>query len=283
MAENIIISDQGKLKKVKESISKDGPKKLHVLTDFDRTLTKAFVNGESVPSLISILRDGNYLSSDYAKKANALYDKYHPIEIDSEISLEDKKKAMREWWITHFDLLIKSGLNKKDLGKVAESSNIQFRRGATDFIDFLHERDIPLVIISSSGLGGDVIAMYFAKHDKLYGNIYIVSNSYEWDENGKAIGVKEPIIHTMNKEEAEIKNLPFFDAIKSRQNVILLGDSLGDVGMAKGLNCDNLIKVGFLNENAEENLEQYKKNYDIVILNDAPMNGVNALLKELVK
>ena len=283
MKENIVILNPEKLEELKKIISEEEPEKLHILADFDRTLTKAFVNGKSTPSLVSILRDGNYLTPDYAEKAHALYAKYHPVEIDPEISLEEKKKAMREWWTTHFNLLIKSGLNKKDLEKAIASGKIRFREGALDFIDFLHNHNIPLIIMSSSGLGGDIIAMRLKKEGKLYDNVFIVSNSYEWDEKGNAIGVKEPIIHGMNKDETAIQNFPVFNIVKNKKNVILLGDGLGDIGMIKGFDYDNLIKIGFLNENVEENLEQYKKSYDVLILNDFSMDYVNELLKEIIK
>ena len=284
MTENIVISNLKKFKKLKKLISKAGAENLHILTDFDRTLTTAFVDGKSVPSLISILRDGNYLTPDYAEKAHILYAKYRPIESNPKISLEKKKKAMREWWIAHFNLLIKSGLNKKDLEKIIKFGNIRFRQGVLDFIDLLHVYNIPLVVMSSCGLGSDAVAMYFSDKNKLYDNIYIISNSYEWDENGNAIGYKEPIIHAMNKDETVIQNFPVvFETIKNRRNVILLGDSLGDIGMVKGFDYDNLIKIGFLNENLENLLEEYKKIYDVLILNDGSMDYVNILLKEIIK
>ena len=103
---NVIISNQKRLDKLKETISKAGLEKIHVISDFDRTLTTAFVDGKKIPSLTSVLRDGNYLTSDYAKKAHTFYAKYHPIEIDPKIPWEEKKKAMYEWWTTHFDLLM---------------------------------------------------------------------------------------------------------------------------------------------------------------------------------
>ena len=299
MEKNIVIPNPGELEKTKKAISEDGAEKLHVLADFDRTLTTAFVNGESIPSLISVLRDGNYLTTDYAQKAKELYAKYHQIEIDSKIPPEQKKKAMEEWWTTHFDLLIKSGLNKKDLESVVETGKVKFRDGFADFIDFLKARNIPLVIMSSSGLGGDTISMYLEREGKLgdelrssspsanarvYDNIYIISNSYEWDENGSAIAVKEPIIHLMNKDETAVQDFPVvFDTIKNRRNVLLLGDNLEDIGMVTGFDYDNLIKIGFLNENIEENLEQYKRNFDVVILNDSSLNYINGLLKEIIK
>jgi len=63
----------------------------------------------------------------------------------------------------------------------------------------------------------------------------------------------------------------------------LLGDNLEDIGMVDGFEYDNLLKIGFLNENIEENLENYKKAFDIVILNDGSMEFVNNLLKEIIK
>lgn len=284
MKENIVISNPEKLEKSKKAISKSGAEKLHVIADFDRTLTYAFVSGQKVPSIISILyRNGEYLGDDYAKEAQALFDKYHPIEIDLKIPIEEKKKVMKEWWITHFNLLIKLGLSKKHLEKVVESRKMRFRDGFGEFIDFLRTHNIPLVIMSSGGLGGDAISMCLEKEEKLYDNIHIISNSYEWDEAGYAIAVKQPIIHVMNKDETAIQDFPVFDEIKDRKNVLLLGDSLGDVGMIKGFDYDNLIKIGFLNENVEENLEHYKRNYDVIILNDSSMNFINGLLKEMIK
>jgi 5'-nucleotidase len=81
-----------------------------------------------------------------------------------------------------------------------------------------------------------------------------------------------------------IKDYPaVFEIVKNRKNVLLLGDGLGDIGMIMGFNYDNLIKIGFLNEEVEKCLEEYKNNYDIVILNDSDMNFVNELLKDLIK
>jgi len=124
--------------------------------------------------------------------------------------------------------------------------------------------------------------MFLEKEKKLYPNVYIISNSFKWDEKGRAIGVKKPIIHSMNKDETVIKNFPFYKKLMKRKNVILLGDNLEDIGMIEGFDYDNLIRIGFLNENIEINLNEYKKTYDILILHDSSLNFINALLKEIV-
>ena len=245
----VIIVDEKDFGIKKKRISEGGKRKLHVFTDFDRTLTKAFVDGEETPSIISELRKGDYISKEYVIKAQELADTYRLIEFNPHISLEEKKKPMHEWWSKHFELLIESGLNKKHIKQIIDNGKIQFREDATGFLDLLYKNNIPLVIISSSGLGEDSISMFLYKEGRMYPNIYIVSNKYIWDEDGNAIGIKKPIIHVMNKNETVLKDYSFFSKIKDRKNVLLLGDSLGDVEMIHGFDYDNLLKIGFLNEN----------------------------------
>lgn len=298
MEESIVISNPEGLEKTKKAISKDGAEKLHVLADFDRTLTTAFVDGKSTPSLMAIIRDGNYLTPEYAKAAQELYIKYHPFEIDPKISLTEKKKAMEDWWMSHFDLLIKLGFKKSDIERAVNSGKIKLREGAGDFLNFLRSRRIPLVIMSSSGIGCDAIPMFFKKEGKLgdelrssspsanarvYDNVFIISNSIQWDKNGRAMAINLPIIHSMNKDDMMACDFPVFEAIKDRRNVLLLGDVIGDVGMVEGFGYDNLLKIGFLNENVEENLEQYKNSFDVVLMNDSSLNYINELLKEIIK
>ena len=127
MAKNIIIPDNKKLNALKKKISGKGANGLHVLADFDKTLTTAFVDGNKVQSTVAILRNEGYLTPDYPGKAQKLFEKYHPIEINPNIPLREKKKAMQGWWTSHFELLIRSGLNKSDLEKIIESGKIKLR------------------------------------------------------------------------------------------------------------------------------------------------------------
>jgi len=267
--------------KVIDNINKGGPEKLHVLADFDRTLTKAYVNGKIVDSLISILRIYNYLTPEYSQKSEKLFKKYYPIEISQNISRKVKKRAMQEWWTKHLNLLIQSGLSKNEIKKAMFSGKVKLRKGATEFFRLLNKENIPLIIMSSTGLGSNAIKWYLQKEKILTNNTYIISNEFEWDNNGRAIGFKSPIIHTMNKNETIIKKFPIYKKIKDRKNVILLGDSPADVDMIAGFEYNNLIKIGFLNEKIRKNIKIYKKSFDVVILNDGPMDYINKLIKKL--
>ena len=277
--ENIIINDKNKFEEKKEKILQQGRDKFHVLADFDLTLTKANVDGIKTQAIMKYLRNGNYLTSDYVKKANELYEKYHPIEIDPSISKEDKIKKMKEWWETHFDLMAKTGLDKKILEKLVNDVKLEFREGVKDFLGFLNKNDVPLVIISSSGIGS-VIPMYLKREGLMYDNISIVANLFEFDKNGVMVSVKKPIIHSMNKYEITLHDLPIYNELEKRKNVMLLGDSLGDLGMIEGFKYNNLISIGFLNEKVEENLRIYKNKFDVVVTNDGKLDFVNEVMKE---
>jgi hypothetical protein len=60
---------------------------------------------------------------------------------------------------------------------------------------------------------------------------------------------KGELIHIYNKREGALLNTGHFQELKSRHNVLLLGDSLGDLTMADGVHSmENILKIGFLND-----------------------------------
>jgi len=281
MVGDIIISNKNSLEKIKKKILEEGKEKFHVIADFDRTLTKAFVEGQKTPTVIAQVRNGNYLTKDYAPKAHTLFDKYHPIEIDTNIDDKEKNEKMHEWWMKHFELLVECGFNKKVIKEIVAKGGIEFREGALKLIDILHEKNIPLVIMSAGP--GDMIIEYLKKEGRLYDNVHVVANFYDFNEKGIAVKVREPIIHSVNKHETEVKGLPIYEDLVKRKNVLLLGDGLGDLGMIEGFPYENVIKIGFLNYNIEESLDKFKENFDVVITNDESMEYITKLLKEVLK
>ncbi len=283
--QNIIIPNKDKFENLKARFKKSGKARIHVLADFDRTLTKAFYNSEKASSIISYLRKekGKYLTEDYAERAQALFDKYHPIEIDADVSQDEKDKKMYEWWKAHKELLVECGLDKQTIiecvGDMIKEDALDFRKGVNDFFNFLEKNKIPLIIITSSL--GDLVREFMKQKGELIKTVHIIGNNFKFDENGKAVGF-EKIVHVFNKNEFSTKGLKVHEELLKRKNVILLGDSLGDLGMVEGFEYDNIINIGFLNENVEENLEEYKNNFDVVILGDGDFGFVNELMGEIV-
>lgn len=276
--ENIIIPKENNFEEIKNKFYAQGLGSLHVIADFDNTLTKAFIAGEKTQSIIAQLREKNYLSEDYIKKAKELFETYHPYEKDPTITEETRKAKMREWWTLHFSILIKEGLSKKDLRKIIKSKTIELREGYKEFFNLLNKQGIPLIIMSASGIG-DIIKMYLEENKVNYDNVYIITNKFEWDENEIAKDFKEPIIHSANKEEHTLDNLPIYYELLNRKNVLLLGDSKNDTKMAEGFPYKNIIKIGFLNDKVEELLEYYENNYDVIITDDGSLDFINNFLK----
>ena len=72
------------------------------------------------------------------------------------------------------------------------------------------------------------------------------------------------------------------DLAVERNNCILLGDNIGDLGMASCLDSiDNIITVGFLNDNIEARISEYMDAFDVVILDDGSMDWILDLFAKL--
>ena len=230
---DIIIVDEKKFENLKKRFREEGPDKIHVLADFDRTLTEAFVNEERASTVIAQIRNGKYLTENYPKDAQNLFDHYHPIEKDNNISKEVKNKLMHEWWRKHFDLLVASGMNKEVMKDIISKKNLVLRDGVLNFLDDLNSLSIPLVIMSAGP--GDMIIEHLKDEGKLYDveqtsafkprfeseglgdNIHIIANLFKFNNKGIAIGIEEPIIHSMNKHEIEIKDSTFYKKLLKRK------------------------------------------------------------------
>lgn len=266
-----------------QEIKRKGVESLHLITDFDMTLTKYIDPRTGKRSLSShgVLGVSTLPSIEFKKVQQDLYDKYYPIERDTTISNLEKAKYMAEWTQLANDAIAEAGFSKGDLSKMVNEIEITFRKGAHEFIQSCISNKIP-VLIFSAGLG-DIINELLVKHNFNLEIVHIVSNMMIFNENDKCIGFKEPLVHVLNKNETNIKNTIYYSEIKSKENVILLGDSKGDPFMSQGLQHSVELKIGYLNHDVEELLDDYLELYDVVLLDDPPMDFINGLLKLVVE
>ncbi|MFP4567497.1 MAG: hypothetical protein ACLFN8_00990 [Candidatus Woesearchaeota archaeon] len=276
---NIYFKDEVLLKDKLDKIKSRGFSKLHVVSDFDRTLTKCFISGKKIPSAIGLIREGGYLSEDYPSRAFALYNKYNPIELDLSLDYDFRFKMMQAWWETHEKLFVECGMHKSIIDDILVKYPNVFREGADDVLRFLSDNDIPLLIFSA-GIG-NLIEGYLKKDGLFFGNVHVLSNTFDFNSEGFATGYKEDVIHLMNKSECLIQDEMYLDLIRDRSCVILLGDSLDDISMVDDSNLDVVLKIGFLNDNVGEKLGLYLSKFDIVIVNDGSMSFVVDLLNNL--
>jgi len=275
---SVVISNKAAFEKKLAKIKNDGCENFFVVSDFDGTLTKMFYRGKPRPSVISILRSENLLSSDYSRKAQELYEKYHPIEIDEKIPIGERTAAMENWWKEHYKLLISSGLRKEHIEKVVNSKKLKMRRGVDKLLKLFNTLKVPVIIMSSSGLGYDAISLFLMKKDAFFENILIISNRFVWRDD-EVVGVHHPIVHSLNKN---LKVFPeALQKIQNRRNALLLGNDVADVKMIQGVDIKECLKIGFLDK--KSNLKIYEEIFDNIILNDGDMEVVVRLVEEMFK
>ncbi|XP_050385284.1 uncharacterized protein LOC126801854 isoform X2 [Argentina anserina] len=287
----VVVGDPHLLGTKIAAIRNAGPSKLQVIADFDATLTKYRVNGCRGQSSHGLLQQEN---PEYNNKRRQLYEYYHPLEFSPTIPNEQKTLLMEEWWGKSHALLIEGGVTYEGIRQSVADSTIAFREGVVELFEFLEKRDIP-VLIFSAGLADIIEEVLRQKVHRLFKNVKIVSNRMVFDDNGHLISFKGKTIHSLNKNEHALDMaVPLHDqlgdldeptyenvSVKTRRNVILLGDHIGDLGMSDGLKYENRISVGFLNDNVENSIDSYRKAFDVVYLNDAPMWGVVELVSQL--
>lgn len=275
---NLHYKDRQVFNNIVKNIQDQWIDKLHILADFDRTLTKHFVDWEKRPSIVSVLRSEWYLWEEYSKKAFDLFNKYHPIEIDPNTPIDVKKEKMHEWWTKHLELKIESKLHIDDIKKVATSWIIQLRDWMKNILNILNIKEIPLVIITANWLWVDSISSYLEFEKCNHKNIHILWNKFIFGEDWYVKDFESAIVHVFNKDETCVWEFPKTQKIiKNRKNVILLWDSLWDVWMIEWFDYDNLLKIGFLNDKKDELLETYLEKYDLVVTWDSDMQFFNNL------
>ncbi len=229
----------------------------YVVADFDGTITT-----DASMTSWSILSKSPKVPKEYVADRNEYYNHYRPIEIDESLDLEEKKRLMKEWYQKHIELFIKYKIKEDLFIEAAKDIRVMnFRPGAKEFIDFLHEHNIPLIIISA-GIG-NFIECFLLNNNCYYDNIYISSNKILFD-NKIANGVGQNIIHSLNKNEVSLPN-EIKATLKNRSNVLLLGNLKGDLLMVDKEKHNKVITVCFQEEETRPFVNEYKKLFDIIV------------------
>lgn len=159
------------------------------------------------------------------------------------------------------------------------------REGYQLFFDHLHEHSIPLLIFSA-GIG-DILEEIIHQAGVFHSNVKVISNYMDFDETvsgpreklfrrmlrqktdfffystvsqGMLKDFKGELIHIYNKREGALLNTGHFQELRTRPNVLLLGDSLGDLNMADGVqDMENILKIGFLNDKVRSDHQQLQR------------------------
>lgn len=214
---------------------------------------------------------------------------------------DEKVPYMMKWWVEAHASLIKQKLSKHgklavmreviwashanhsymyiDLAKMARQVNLEMRKGVEDVLTNCRDTQIPFLVFSA-GIG-NIIEEILKQVNMLHENMHIVSNMMVFDDQDICVDFKEPLIHVFNKSEFQLETSPYHKLIEERANVILMGDSLGDLQMSQGVQHDLCFNIGFLNHDIKVLEPAYTEAFDLVIEGDANMAPVLEILKSI--
>nr|XP_056720663.1 7-methylguanosine phosphate-specific 5'-nucleotidase [Euleptes europaea] len=272
------MKDAEQVKKIVSRLKKGGADHLQVISDFDMTLTRFGFNGRRCPTSHNIIDNSQVISEEGKKKLADLLLYYYPIEIDPYRTVEDKLPLMVEWWTKAHSLLSQQKILKSDIAQMVKESDVMLRDGIKVFFDQLYQSRVPLFIFSAGV--GDILEEIIRQAGVFHPNVNVVSNYMDFDDHGVLRGFKKPLIHIYNKNNTVLENTEYFQQLCTRTNILLLGDSMGDLSMADGVaNVENILRVGFLNDKVEERREKYIEAYDVVLEKDETMDVANGILQ----
>ncbi|CAO3663125.1 unnamed protein product [Umbelopsis ramanniana] len=261
-----------------------GKNEVHFICDFDMTLSRHWVkNADGKPvrnsSSHGVLGRYKRLSPEFHTETQRLYDHYYPIEIDQALTFEEKVPEMVAWWQQAHAALIGQSITREDIALMVKQTYVEMRPNTDIFLKKCADMDIPLLVFSAGVV--DVIQEALNQHNMFHDNMHIVSNKMGWNADGICDHFEDPLIHVFNKSEFSLEKTDYYKTIKERKNVILLGDSVGDVLMSQGVQHDTCLNIGFLNHDVETLYPKYSQLYDIVIVDDSSIDPVVSILEKL--
>lgn len=232
----------------------DGAGRLHVVTDFDHTVTKPYkTDGTRIPSSFGVLNMCPSLPDECRRESLALVRRFCPIERDPHMPLAAKTAAMLEWWRLSDGLHRGFRLARSEIAAAAATFNDDcLRVGAKELFDALLELAVP-VLVFSAGLADGVLAI-LRETELLHANVQVLGNYLVYGEDEMLQGFDGTrIVHAFNKNEHALDNSEGGRRLRDRRNVLVMGDSLGDAEMAAGgPDGGKVLKIGFLYERVSE-------------------------------
>jgi HAD superfamily hydrolase (TIGR01544 family) len=219
----------------------EGKEKLHLLVDFDRTLTVGRdKTGKDISSWEILAR---HLPPKAHVKQHKLYNKYRPLELSGKITPEEA-----ETWAHHvLEIFVENKISLTEIEKnFLQKTDI--RPHAKELLDFSKNFEIPTVILSA---GIKEIIDLWSKTFQVSPTL-VLATKLITDSNGKIIDWDKNIIHNLNKKEQGHEELTKIRT--QRPNTILIGDALEDADMAEG--DENVLRIRIVNPREDEKFNQ---------------------------
>jgi len=287
--ESVVISRPEEFAAKRAAMVAAGADKLQVIADFDRTIS-AFrcSSGELCHASHQLLESCvGFDHADFAPKMDAINAKYFALEVDPYLTAEARAGYMLEWWHQAHELLLQQSIRKQAIddavARARASGRLELRRGATELLHQLSNLQVPCLIFSA-GLRETIAATLRAEQLAELPGHALIGNDMKFDDTGLLVAFGDDTITSSNKNYSHVHSMEpaFHAAAVARRNVILLGDNLGDADMAQGMeDIQCILRIGLLHDHVQERMEQFKAAFDVVLLNDAPMDFVRELVEAI--
>jgi phosphoserine phosphatase len=250
------VKDRNKALKKLTKIITGGKDKLHLLIDFDRTLTIGKDKTGKDNTSWEIL--GGHLSPKAHARQHALYEKYRPLELSGEMT---KEEAM-SWANQVLAIFANDSINLTEVEKDFRQKT-EIRSGAKELLDFSKNLRIPTAILSA---GIKQIIDLWSKIFQVSPTL-VLATEVITDQNGTIVDWNKNIIHHLNKKEMAREELTRIKI--QRPNTILIGDAIEDADMSNG--DENVLRIRVYNPREDEGISKtdfYKKTFkkfDLII------------------
>ncbi|KAL6730909.1 hypothetical protein Aduo_001831 [Ancylostoma duodenale] len=281
---HVMMRDRDTVERKLRVMVEGGKQKLMIISDFDYTLSR-FEDSRGTRCWTTHGVFDNctkQVDPELANKFERLKEKYFPIEFDPKLSQEQKIPYMEEWWTASHGHIVSAKFDKPTIEGFVRNSKIILRDHADVMMQRLRLLGIPLVVFSA-GIGNIIEIFLQQKFGQMPTNVHIISNMMNFNEQGVVVSFSQPLIHTYCKNSSVVrKESEFFHEVSGRNNVILLGDSVGDIHMDVGVEKEGpTLKIGFLNSDVDNLLDHYLDVFDVVLVRDQSMQIPDAIVQAI--
>jgi HAD superfamily hydrolase (TIGR01544 family) len=139
---------------------------------------------------------------------------------------DEKIPFMIEWWNKSQNLTVSTNIHRDNIVEIVKQSSTSLRDGCNWFFYTLERYDVPIMIFSA-GIG-NIVQEFIVQHCGNYKNMKIVSNFMKFNSlTNRICGFQGKLIHSFNKNESVLLDTDYERLIVNRNNVLLIGDSLG--------------------------------------------------------
>ena len=262
-------------------IAAGGLRDLYCVSDFDATMTTP----EGLSSWC-VLERSHFTSEAYRARTRELFNTYYPCEIDPALSHAQRVGKMVEWWGLAQAALVAEKLPEGIFARMvtAVEDKITFRSRCATLLRLCEAADVPFLVFSA-GIA-NVIEDVLQRKGLLSANMHVISNVVGFKDGLAAEFTNaDGPIHVFNKHDGLVRGTAFEQHVTSRRNVLLLGDSLGDVTMSNDAQHDAgaVLRVGYLNtgvgKKVENHLKAYAEAFDVVLVGDNTMEFALRVLR----